>query len=111
MKSPLESNLITGLQFNLTCRFYFPDIVDVTPIPSVRWRRDGVILATTLEGAIEEVSPGIYEQILSFSSLELEEQGNYSCDSNISVSINGSQLLLSGNVYYAVAIERELGLV
>lgn len=112
MRYPSDSHLFTGLEFNLTCQIGFAEINNVTLVVSASWKKNGLNLVSTdmaslEEGIAREVSPGIYEHYLFFGSLNLEVQGNYSCESSISVNAEGFQSQASNTAYYAVTIERE----
>lgn len=97
------------MKLNLTCQIHFGDIFNVTPIVSVSWRKEGLDLVSNDQISLEiaaQVSPGIHEQNLVFNSLQLGAQGNYSCDSIVSVSVQDFQSQVSGSpAFYAFAIE------
>ena len=82
----------------------------------VRWKRDGQDLVSSSRvsfdgGPSRQVSPGVYQQDLAFSSLELGQLGNYSCGTTVNVSTQtkgGFSLQVEGNTdYYVVNVESE----
>lgn len=76
---------------------------------SVRWKRNGVDVVNSdqvsLEDSTRKVAPGIYELNLIFDSIQYEANGNYSCDSDVSVSVQGFQSQVTGNpAFHTIAI-------
>lgn len=68
---------------------------------------DGDQFSLQRQSYAQRVSPGIYEHSLVFTLFVIENEGNYSCSSNISVNADGFQLQVSGanEAFFDIALE------
>lgn len=112
MQSP-NTLIFPGFQINLTCQIFFVDIFNASPVVSVMWKRNGVGVVSNKQISVEQpsirVGAGTYEQTLVFNSIQHEDYGNYSCDSNVSITAQDFDSQESGNPdFYAVTIQSEL---
>ena len=107
------TDLFTGLRFNLACQINYP-VIRGTPLTvEITWTKDGEQLLSnnsiTINRDILQVSPGVYEQNLTFHSLELSDEGVYSCLGSVTVNSGDYQMTrLSPNANnYTLSIPSE----
>ena len=76
---------------------------------SVTWKKNGqdIVNSSTISfsGEARLINPEIFEDTLVFNSFLIEEEGNYSCDSHLSINSLQLQAPASSMAYYIVAAE------
>ena len=76
---------------------------------SVTWKKNGQDVvnssAISFSGEARLINPETFEDTLVFNSFLIEEEGNYSCDSRLSINSLQLQAPASSMAYYIVAAE------